>query len=402
MKRGEGSPGGAGLETLAERLLDFAPADEVHEASFGASRRGDIEVHAPLRPPVATASGRASRLSASLGATSHERDELSQRAHVISFVANLALLAVKVFVYALSSSMAVLASLVDSAVDLAAQGMLMVANRLTSNEHDDRVTYPAGRSRLEPVGVVACALLMAMASAQVIRDAVNELLNARFGVIPTVELRPSDAWLLCATVVVKLALYVWCKMVYGQTHNVTIDAVATDNLNDVMSNATAVVAALLTQVSTSLWVSDPVGAIIISVYIIVSWTRTGMEQLEMIIGKSADPAFLDVVREMAETHDPAASLDVVRAYHFGPKFLVELEIVMPEETPLRESHDVGILLQHKIERLEEVDRCFVHVDYQFRDVDDHDPKTPIGYKTFEQRSLPPIAARLEMENPPQQ
>ncbi|KAL1499047.1 hypothetical protein AB1Y20_013563 [Prymnesium parvum] len=345
---------------------------------------------------------RASRLSTSLGATSHERDELSQHAHVILFVANLALLTVKVFVYALSSSMAVLASLVDSAVDLAAQGMLMVANRLTSNEHDDRVTYSAGRSRFEPVGVVACALLMAMASAQVIRDAVNELLNARFGVIPTVELRPSDAWLLCAMVVLKLALYVWCKMVYRQTHNVTIDAVATDNLNDVMSNATAVVAALLTQVSTSLWVSDPVGVIIISVYIIVSWTRTGMEQLETIIGKSADPAFRDVVREMAETHDPAASLDVVRAYHFGPKFLVEVEIVMPEETPLRESHDVGILLQHKIERLEEIDRCFVHLDYQFRDVDDHDPKTPIGYKTFEQRSLPPIAARLEMENSSQQ
>jgi len=26
-----------------------------------------------------------------------------------------------------------------------------------------------------------------------------------------------------------------------------------------------------------------------------------------------------------------------------------------------------------------------------RDVDDHDPKTPIGYKTFAQRSLPPIS-----------
>ena len=35
----------------------------------------------------------------------------------------------------------------------------------------------------------------------------------------------------------------------------------------------------------------------------------------------------------------------------------------------------------------------MHVDYQFRDVDDHDPKTPIGYKTFEQRSLPPISPK---------
>jgi len=208
-----------------------------------------------------------------------------------------------------------------------------------------------------------------------------------------IDLSLVDMALLGATVVVKLLLYFWCKEVFAKTNNVTIDAVATDNLNDVMSNTAALTAALLTQLSQLLWVCDPIGAVLISLYIIVSWTRTGLEQLEMIIGKSADPAFLDVVREMAEMHDPAASLDVVRAYHFGPKFLVEIEIVMAEETPLRESHDVGILLQHKIERLEQVDRCFVHVDYQNRDVDDHDPTTPIGYKTFEQRTLPPISAK---------
>ena len=37
---------------------------------------------------------------------------------------------------------------------------------------------------------------------------------------------------------------------------------------------------------------------------------------------------------------------------------------MREETTLRESHDCGITLQHKIERLTEVERAFVHVDYQ--------------------------------------
>ena len=96
---------------------------------------------------------------------------------------------------------------------------------------------------------------------------------------------------------------------------------------------------------------------------------------------------------MAETHDPAASLDQIRAYHFGPRFLVEVEIVMAAETPLRDSHDVGIVLQHKIERLEQVERCFVHVDYLAREVDDHDPLTPLAYKTQEAANpaLPPPA-----------
>ena len=160
-------------------------------------------------------------------------------------------------------------------------------------------------------------------------------------------------------------------------------------ISQVLSNSAALVAAVATQLHESLWLADPCGAILISVYIIYSWALTGMEQLDLVIGKVADPDFLDLVREMSETHDPAATLDQIRAYHFGPRFLVEIEIVMQPETPLRESHDVGIVLQHKIERLEQVERCFVHVDYQERDVDDHDIEVPLAYKTVEARTLPP-------------
>ena len=70
----------------------------------------------------------------------------------------------------------------------------------------------------------------------------------------------------------------------------------------------------------------------------------------------------------------------MRAYHFGPRFLVELEIVMHPDTPLRESHDCGILLQHKIEALPSVERCFVHIDYAHREVDNHDHETPVLQK----------------------
>jgi len=32
--------------------------------------------------------------------------------------------------------------------------------------------------------------------------------------------------------------------------------------------------------------------------------------------------------------------------------------------PLREAHDIGESLQIKAERLEEVERCFVHLDFE--------------------------------------
>ena len=75
--------------------------------------------------------------------------------------------------------------------------------------------------------------------------------------------------------------------------------------------------------------------------------------------------------ELADHFDQRMVVDTCRAYHFGPKFLVELEVVMPEHTLLKESHDLGMELQYEIEAQEEVERCFVHIDYESRDYDEH-------------------------------
>ena len=95
--------------------------------------------------------GRLSRFSTTAG------DALSRKAHVVSLVANTALLLGKSYVYWQSQSMAILASLIDSAVDMVAQGVLMVANRIVTDRRDEQnVRYPAGRSKLESIGVAAC------------------------------------------------------------------------------------------------------------------------------------------------------------------------------------------------------------------------------------------------------
>ena len=64
-------------------------------------------------------------------------------------------------------------------------------------------------------------------------------------------------------------------------------------------------------------------------------------------------------------------VDVFRAYHFELKFLVELEFVIPRKILLFKSHDLGMELQYEIEGREEVDRCFVHIDYEQRPYDEH-------------------------------
>jgi len=72
------------------------------------------------------------------------------------------------------------------------------------------------------------------------------------------------------------------------------------------------------------------------------------------------------------THSPSIiALDTVRAWHSGPRLIVEVDIVMNAEQTLRETHDVAEELQMKLESLPDVDRAYVHVDYETSHAPEH-------------------------------
>ena len=56
-------------------------------------------------------------------------------------------------------------------------------------------------------------------------------------------------------------------------------------------------------------------------------------------------------------------------FQSGPEYFVEIDVVMPGDTPLWKAHDVAQQLQDKIEVLPNVGRAFVHVDHET----DHTP-----------------------------
>ena len=83
------------------------------------------------------------------------------------------------------------------------------------------------------------------------------------------------------------------------------------------------------------------------------------------MGKAAPTALIQKLTYVAMTHDPRVlQIDTVRAYHSGEKFFVEVDIVLPEDMMLKEAHDVGEALQFKLESMEQVERAFVHLDFE--------------------------------------
>ena len=49
---------------------------------------------------------------------------------------------------------------------------------------------------------------------------------------------------------------------------------------------------------------DPIGAILVSIYILVSWIRTGMQQTSILTGRAASADYLNRILAIAIDHDP--------------------------------------------------------------------------------------------------
>jgi hypothetical protein len=76
----------------------------------------------------------------------------------INLAANTVLLVMKIAVMVLTSSISILASLVDAALDFLSTAIVWTTTRLIAQK--DQYKYPVGRRRLEPIGVLVFSVIM--------------------------------------------------------------------------------------------------------------------------------------------------------------------------------------------------------------------------------------------------
>lgn len=286
-----------------------------------------------------------------------EEQKQSEFAMKISNYANIVLLAFKVYATIRTGSMAIAASTLDSLLDLMAGGILWFTH--LSMKKVNIYKYPIGKLRVQPVGIIVFAAIMATLGFQVLVQAIEQLVENEPGDKLTSE---QLIWLysiMLSATAVKLALWFYCR----SSGNSIVRAYAKDHYFDVITNVVGLVAAVLGD--RFLWWIDPAGAVLLAVYTIANWSGTVLEQAVSLVGRSAPPEMLQMLTYLAMKHDARVQrVDTVRAYSFGALYFVEVDIELSEDMRLREAHAIGESLQEKIEKLPEVERAFVHADFE--------------------------------------
>ncbi|PWN52303.1 hypothetical protein IE53DRAFT_405218 [Violaceomyces palustris] len=279
-----------------------------------------------------------------------------------SILANFTLAGLQLYAAISSLSLSLFATAADSVFDPFAN---LVLNWLHSkSQNADERKWPIGGSRFESIGNISYAFLMGMVSAILIVQSIQELAR-----------NDSDKALHIPSLVAvgiafltKLSLAIYC---YGlRKYSSQVEVLYQDHRNDLGINGFGIFTSAAGATIAG-WI-DPLGAMLISIVIIASWTRTCYHQFRELAGAAAPVEFLQLITyNSAIFSQEIQAIESVRAYSSGPRYIVEIDIVMHPETPLWKSHDLSQALQDSLEDLPMVERAFIHVDHEVEHAFEH-------------------------------
>lgn len=180
---------------------------------------------------------------------------------------------------------------------------------------------------------------------------------------------------LAATVVIKGIIGIGCVRV----KTTQVQALAQDCKTDVYFNTLSLLFPLIGH-QMGIWWLDPVGAALLSLYVIYDWAETSFQNVIRLSGSAVDDRLLKKITFLAWRFAPIVkSYKTITAYHAGDGVWVEIDVMLDGKTPLEEAHDIAETLQYCCEGrtllpssyrptsntctgLEEVDRAFVTMD----------------------------------------
>ena len=265
----------------------------------------------------------------------------------VNTFANFVLLILKLIVILLTSSLSVLASLVDAALDFLSTGIIWLTTWLISRKSPYH--YPTGRRKLEPLGVLVFAIIIIISFLQIMVECFQRLIGNDHSIV---QLTIPAIAIMVSTILVKGACWFYCHLIPDSS----VQALAQDAITDVFFNTFSIIFPLIGYYA-QLWWMDPLGGLLLSFVVVLQWSHTSFLHIRRLSGHAATAnqrnVLLYLTMRFAESIKQVQGL---QAYHAGDRLIIEVDIVLDPGMELKDSHDVAESLQYMLESVPYVDR----------------------------------------------
>jgi len=267
-----------------------------------------------------------------------------KKATVVSSSVATILLIVKLTIGIASGSVAVLASAIDSLLDMAISLFNFFA--IKKSEEKANEYYQYGKGKIQAIAAVIEGTVITISGLYIIYVAIEKLIAGS----TTSMLTPSILAMLFSIIVTYLLVQYLMK-VAKETDSIVIKADALHYKTDLWSNA-AVLLSLGLVYFTGLDSIDALFGLGIGVYIIYSAYEIIVEGVEILLDRALDGDIVAQIGEIISNHPEVTSYHWLKTRTDGSTNFVEFHMVLRPNMLLLEAHRIADEVEDKIMALE--------------------------------------------------
>jgi len=290
---------------------------------------------------------------------------LEKQATIISTSVAGILVLIKMTVGVLSGSIAVLASAIDSLLDLTVSLFNYFALHNAEKNPDDRFHY--GRSKVEPLAAVIEGVVISFSALFIFYESLSKIIHPR-----EMGYMFESIIVMVISLIVTAALVVFLSYVAKKTDNMVIRADALHYKSDLFSNG-AILFALVGIHYTNQPLIDPILGIAIAFYMIYSAIPIIKEGILMLLD-AALPA-----EDVAKIEEILSNESAIQAYHYlqtresGSHIFISVHAVFNISVSLFDAHKIADEVEGQIKEYFEDKKVHVliHMD-PYDDFEDND------------------------------
>ena len=251
------------------------------------------------------------------------------------------LVVMKVVASIMTGSIGIRADALHSIIDLSGAVIGYIGIRIAGKPPDERHAF--GHGKAENVAGVVIAGLIFVAAGTIVYEAIKRLIAGG-----TVELVTLGIYITAAAIVINMTVSWYALRVARSTDSIALEATARDMFADVLSSC-AVLAGLILVGLTGLNILDPIVALLVAIlitrtaYLTMKKSFSGL--MDARLPKTEEAEIKSCLREHA---GQLVGFHELRTRKAGNQRYIDLHLVMPKTTSVKEAHRVCDHLEQDI------------------------------------------------------
>lgn len=243
-----------------------------------------------------------------------------------------------------SGSVAVLASAVDSVLDMFVSIFNYFAISNSEKPADSEFNY--GRGKIEALASVIEGTIISISGLFLLYQAINKAINGEVSNYLDISI-----YVMIASLIITISLVIYLNSVAKKTNSMVIKADALHYKTDVFSNLAVLISLVLVSVTGYEIVDVFVGGGI-AIYIIYSSYELIHDGVLVLLDRAVDKDLVKQIEDIFKQSDKVNAYHLLKTREAGHQTFVEVHLVFDCIISLMDAHKVSDSIEYKIKNLD--------------------------------------------------